>query len=98
MPSRCEAVLTSMRSGDARDLGQIVKLCIEKDGLGYAVFNAANDESSADLPTKELLKRFYPDVPLRREISEREALFSNRKIREVLGFKEEHPWRKNIVS
>ena len=83
---------------DARDLGQIVKLCIEKDGLGYDVFNAANDESSADLPTKELLKRFYPNVPLRREIGEHEALFSNRKIREVLGFKEEHPWRKNIVA
>jgi nucleoside-diphosphate-sugar epimerase len=81
---------------DARDLGQIVKLCIEKDGLGYEAFNAANNDSSADLPTKELLKRFYPNVPLRREVGENEALFSNKKIREVLGFKEEHPWRKNI--
>jgi nucleoside-diphosphate-sugar epimerase len=81
---------------DARDLGQIVKLCIEKDGLGYQVFNAANNESSADLPTKELLKRFYPNVSLRREVGEYEALFSNKKVREVLGFREEHPWRKNV--
>jgi hypothetical protein len=31
-----------------------------------------------------------------RELSENEALFSNRKIREVLGFKEEHDWRKYV--
>ena len=28
---------------DARDLGQIVDLCIDKDGLGFQVFNAVND-------------------------------------------------------
>jgi nucleoside-diphosphate-sugar epimerase len=83
---------------DARDLGQIVKLCIEKDGLGFQVFNAANNDSSSDLPTKELLKRFYPNVPLTREMGEYESLYSNRKLREVLGFKEEHPWRKNILE
>ncbi len=83
---------------DARDLGQIVKLCIEKDGLGFEVFNAGNNDSSSDLPTKELLKRFWPNVPLTREMGEYESLYSNRKIREVLGFKEEHPWRKNILE
>jgi nucleoside-diphosphate-sugar epimerase len=81
---------------DARDLGEIVRLCIEKDGLGYQVFNAGNDDTSADLPTRELLARFYPDVKVTRELGEREALFSNRKAREVLGFGERHPWRKNI--
>ncbi|RVB59684.1 NAD(P)-dependent oxidoreductase, partial [Mesorhizobium sp. M7A.F.Ca.CA.002.04.1.1] len=45
---------------DARDLGQITLRAIEKDGLGYQVFNAANDDTSSDLPTAELLKRFYP--------------------------------------
>ncbi|TIW05671.1 MAG: NAD(P)-dependent oxidoreductase, partial [Mesorhizobium sp.] len=45
---------------DARDLGQITLRAIEKDGLGYQVFNAANDDTSSDLQTAELLKRFYP--------------------------------------
>ncbi len=81
---------------DARDLGQIVARCIEKDGLGFQVFNAANNESSAGLPTKELLRRFYPKVPVKREMGEYESLYSNKKIREVLGFKEEHRWRKNV--
>ncbi|WP_248445959.1 NAD-dependent epimerase/dehydratase family protein [Sinorhizobium meliloti] len=81
---------------DARDLGQIVKLCVEKDGLGFAIFNAANDTVSANTPSRELARQFYPNVPFTREIGEFEGLLSNRKIREVLGFKEEHDWRKYV--
>lgn len=83
---------------DARDLGQIVHRCIEKDGLGFQVFNAGNDTNTSDLPTAELLKRFYPDVPVTRELGEYEALYSNRKIREVLGFEEQHNWRKYVTA
>ena len=32
---------------DARDLGEIVRLCLEKDGLGFQVFNATNDTITA---------------------------------------------------
>jgi nucleoside-diphosphate-sugar epimerase len=81
---------------DARDLGQITRVAVEKDGLGFQIFNAANDDTSADLPTAELLKRFYPDVPVKVDLDEFETLLSNRKIREVLGFRQEHPWRKNV--
>lgn len=81
---------------DARDLGQIVDLCLAKDGLGYQVFNAGNDHNGAIIPSKELADRFFPGVPLTRELDEHEALFSNRKIREVLGFKEQHNWRKYV--
>ncbi|MDO6964158.1 NAD-dependent epimerase/dehydratase family protein [Rhizobium alvei] len=81
---------------DARDLGQIVHLCIEKDGLGYQVFNAGNDTNSASQPTRELAEHFFPNVPFTREVGEYEALFSNRKIREMLGFREEHDWRKYV--
>ncbi|MEZ0610836.1 NAD-dependent epimerase/dehydratase family protein [Fibrella sp. WM1] len=81
---------------DARDLGQIVDLCLQKDGLGYQVFNAGNDHNGAIIPTKELAERFFPGVPITRELGEHEALFSNRKIRDVLGFKEQHNWRKYV--
>jgi nucleoside-diphosphate-sugar epimerase len=81
---------------DARDLGQIVDLCLQKDGLGYQVFNAGNDHNGAIIPTKELASRFFPGVPVIRELEEHEALFSNRKIREVLGFREQHNWRKYV--
>ncbi|MFD2203876.1 NAD-dependent epimerase/dehydratase family protein [Shivajiella indica] len=83
---------------DARDLGQIVDLCLKKDGLGYQVFNAGNDHNGAIIPSNELVDRFFPGVPLSRELEEHEALFSNRKIREVLGFKEQHNWRKYVLG
>ncbi len=81
---------------DARDLGQIVHLCIEKDGLGYQVFNATNDTVTTDLSTAELAQRFFPNVPLKWQPQGDEAMISNRKIRDVLGFKEEHNWRKYV--
>lgn len=81
---------------DARDLGQIVDRCLATDGLGYQVFNAGNDTNSVNIPSKELAARFFPGVPLTRELGEHEALYSNRKIREVLGFREEHDWRKYV--
>lgn len=83
---------------DARDLGQIVDLCLGKDGLGFQVFNAGNDSNSSDLPTAELLARFFPGVPVTRPLGEYEALFSNRKIREVLGFRERHDWRNYVKA
>ena len=81
---------------DARDLGQIVNLCLKKDGLGFQVFNAGNDTNGAIMPSRELAEKFFPGVPLSRELEEHEALFSNRKIREVLGFQEQHNWRKYV--
>ena len=81
---------------DARDRGQIVDLCIQKNALGYQVFNAGNDHNGAIIPSKKLVERFFPGVPVTRELGEHEALFSNRKIREVLGFKEQHNWQKYV--
>ena len=82
---------------DARDLGQIVDLCLQKDGLGFQVFNAANDSNAVPQPNAELLAQFFPKVPLTRPVGAHEGLLSNRKIREVLGFKEEHDWRKYVL-
>lgn len=79
---------------DARDLGEIVHLCVGKDGLGYQVFNAVNDTITADLPTAEFLARYAPGSPLKRPMVGDEAPLSNRKAREVLGFREAHPWRQ----
>lgn len=81
---------------DARDLAQIVDLCIRKDGLGFQVFNATNDTVTADVTTQELAARFFPNTPFKREMGADEAVISNRKIREVLGFKEQHNWRKYV--
>lgn len=81
---------------DARDLGQIVDRCLAKDGLGFQVFNAVNDTITAREPTASFLEKWAPGSPITRKLGDFEAPISNRKIREVLGFEEEHDWRRYV--
>lgn len=81
---------------DARDLGQIVDLCLKKDGLGFQVFNACNTTNGMNIPNAELLLRFFPNVPVTEDLGPWDSLMSNRKIREVLGFKDAHDWRAYV--
>ena len=81
---------------DARDLGQIVDLCVRKDGLGFQVFNAVNDTITAREPTREFLARWAPKTPVSDCLDGDAAPISNAKIREVLGFREAHNWRNYV--
>ncbi|WP_274649893.1 NAD-dependent epimerase/dehydratase family protein [Paenibacillus humicola] len=81
---------------DVRDLAQAVRLGIEKDGLGFQIINIAADDVSSDLPTRELLGRFYPGVPVKKELGEHETLLSNEKLKQLLGWKQEHDWRMYV--
>ena len=81
---------------DARDLAQAIELCIKKDGLGYEVFNVTHDINSVSLTTEEIIKNFFPNVKIRREMEKYESILSSRKIRNVLGFKPIHDWNKYL--
>jgi nucleoside-diphosphate-sugar epimerase len=83
---------------DARDLAQIVHLGLQKDGLGFQIFNAVNDTITADQPTAEFLTQWCPRIPLTRPLVGDEAPLSNRKAREMLGFKEQHNWRDEVKA
>lgn len=81
---------------DVRDLGQIVELCLQKDGLGYEVFNASNDDHSVNKTTAELTAEFYADVPVKSVMGKFETFYSNKKAKDVLGFQEQHNWRMYV--
>jgi len=81
---------------DARDLGQIVDLAVRTDGLGYQVFNATNDTNVAHESAQELAATHFPGVPLDPGHGEHESLMTNRKAREVLGFRQNHDWRDRL--
>jgi len=83
---------------DARDLGQAVDLCLQKDGLGYEVFNVSNDQNSVDLDNDAIISKFYEGVPIKRDIEREECLFSNRKMKQMLGFRPVHDWRKETSA
>jgi hypothetical protein len=68
---------------------------IRTSGLGFQVFNAVNDESVFDgeESTVDRLKGLGQRAEFVDEMGRREAPVRNRKIREMLGFREEFPWR-----
>jgi nucleoside-diphosphate-sugar epimerase len=77
---------------DVRDVAQMVRLCVDTDGLGFQVFNTFAGESAHMLPTRELAGKFYPKVPVREEIAEHGSLVSNRKAQRLLGFEQRYRW------
>jgi nucleoside-diphosphate-sugar epimerase len=79
---------------DVRDVAQMVRLCVEADGLGFQVFNTFATESAHVLSTMELAGHYYPRVPIRGEIEEHGSLVSNQKARKVLGFEPRFHWRE----
>ena len=83
---------------DTRDLGQMVRRCLEVDGLGYDVFNVANADMSVAATTDEVRERFYDGIELRREMGRDETFYSIDKARRLLGFAPEHSWRDVLAD
>jgi nucleoside-diphosphate-sugar epimerase len=78
---------------DARDLGHLVERCLHVNGLGFEIFNAANDTHSVDRTTAQLVDEYYSDVPMTREMDRYETFYTNRKAKALLGFDPQHDWR-----
>lgn len=83
---------------DLRDLGQMVELCLHRDGLGYEVFNVANDDLSVGLSNAEVAARFYGGVPVKREMTGNETMYCTRKAKRLLGFQPQHSWRDVLTD
>jgi len=81
---------------DGRDLATACRLGIEKDGLGFEIMNVAADDVSSDQPTAELLKKFYPNVPVKKHLGEFETLLSNEKLKKLLGWQPNYRWREQV--
>jgi nucleoside-diphosphate-sugar epimerase len=83
---------------DARDLGQMVDRCLRTDGLGYEVFNVANDDTSVGITSEEIYQRFYEGVPRRRPIGGFETFYANDKAKRLVGFAPRHSWRDLVPA
>lgn len=83
---------------DTRDAAVACQLAIEKEGLGSVALNLASDDTSMDLTNGELMQ-CYPDVTdIRVDKDGYDTLFSNRKAKEILGWKPTHFWRDHVPS
>ena len=76
---------------DSRDLALGCRLAIEKNGLGCEPVIIAADDTSSNLPTAKLIKRFLPGVKdFKRPLTGRQALISNARLKKLLGWNQQH--------
>ena len=76
---------------DSRDLAIGCRLAIEKDGLGCEAVIIAADDSSSNIPSQKLIKKFLAGVKdYKRPITGRQALISNARLKNLLGWKQRH--------
>jgi nucleoside-diphosphate-sugar epimerase len=81
---------------DARDLGYMVECCLRTDGLGYEVFNVANDDSSVGMSSADVIETFYKGVPVKTPITGHDTFYSNAKAKRMVGFAPKHGWRDQV--
>lgn len=79
---------------DIRDAASACILALERDGLGSVALNICADETFSDIPSRELIRRYYPEVSdIRAPFAGFEALYSNAKAKELLHWRVAHRWR-----
>lgn len=82
---------------DTRDAATAYRLAIETEGLGSVALNIAADESSMDIPSKQLMEHGFPTVTdFRRDISGFDSLLSNEKAKKLLNWQPVHKWRNYV--
>ena len=81
---------------DARDLGHMVDCCLKANGLGYEVFNVANDDSSVAMSSEEVTAKFYAGVEQKRPVTGHATFYANDKAKRLVGFAPQYGWRDSL--
>jgi nucleoside-diphosphate-sugar epimerase len=84
---------------DIRDAASACILAMELNGLGSVKLNITADETFSDLASTTLIQTYFPEVSdIRRPFESFEALYSNSKAKELLGWKPQYYWRDQIIK
>lgn len=75
------------------DVAESFRLAVESQGLGSEVFLVTGNETCSLTETAELVRRHYPDVPVRNPLTGHATLLSHGKAKRILGFVPQHSWR-----
>lgn len=78
---------------DVRDAAQACRLGVEIDELDFQVFNVIAPDTLVDEPTEELIRRYFPELELRKHLQGTETAWSIDKARRILGYQPHHRWR-----
>ncbi|CAM4243961.1 MAG: NAD(P)-dependent oxidoreductase [Paenibacillus macerans] len=78
---------------DVRDAATACLLAIEKNGLGHEVFHITAPDTIMPDPSRDLAEKYFPKVPLKKEIQGYETLMAIDKARKILGYEPRYSWR-----
>ncbi len=79
---------------DSRDVALACRLCLTADVSGAEIFTIAAADTLMPQPSRALLARAYPGVPVATDLGEFETLLSIDKARRMLGYAPKHTWRR----
>ncbi len=83
---------------DVRDVAQACRLGVEVATTGSQNVIVAAADTIMNTPSRELLARVFPGVPLTREIGEFETLLAIDAARDLLGYAPAHSWRDHVAG
>ena len=78
---------------DARDVAQACRLGLEADIGGADVFTIAAADTLMEMPSRELMTKNFPNVPVDAKLGEFDTLLSIDKARRLLGYAPRYTWR-----
>jgi nucleoside-diphosphate-sugar epimerase len=80
---------------DELDVAEAVYLTLTTPELPkYGVYNIMAADTMSELDTSELVRRFYPDVELKRAFTGRESLFDCNRAKEAFNYNPQYSWRR----
>ncbi len=78
---------------DARDVAHACHLWLASDVQGFHPFNIAAEDVCVETPTAELLRQFFPELPVDGSMGESECPFSSEAICHSLDWHAQYDWR-----
>lgn len=79
-----------------RDVARAYRLACEKADMEHETIYVVASDIRSNVPTAELVDRFYPNVPQRRPLAEYGSLIDNTRAQDRLGFVPELSWRDEL--
>ena len=80
----------------AHDVARAYRLACEAEGIEHETLFISARDTETPRPTAELLRKFYPGVPVRAPLHGHAAVVSGARARERLGFVPELSWRDEV--
>ncbi len=78
---------------DVRDAARACRLALESQGLGFQAYNILATNTLRTEPTEDLLRRYLPQVEIRRPLVGNETGWAIDKAQQLLGYAPQHNWQ-----